>query len=308
VVKTAGMKDATPYTKFPFACQPDCSVFAGKDISIWEFDTSAIKFVIEFKVNPSADPFLLDPMPQTKATSANPLMSTTSAGRIPAGQITAYATLVLSSQYCMHTFSVLISKDVARLIRWDCAGAIITAPIYYDRDPQLYDFLICYDNASPQIRGHDTTVLKANVDEERCTRRLKELSDAKTLFSMAISSCKLQPPMRYIACGPCAQPDIPAGRWTRMSIVYDVQRDKRVILKDSWRISLEDIMPEGDVYKMLHKGNVPNIPCRSMSGDIGDDDFHCSWTDKFVGKFVQHVLAPQLIPHQHYQLVLDTIG
>jgi len=56
-------------------------------------------------------------------------------------------------------------------------------------------------------------------------------------------------------------------------------------------------MPEGDVYKMLHKGNVPNIPCCSMLGDIGDNDFHCSWTDKFVGKFVQHVLAPQLIPY-----------
>jgi len=114
--------------------------------------------------------------------------------------------------------------------------------------------------------------------------------------------------MHYIVCGPCAQPDIPVGRWTRTSIAYDVQRDKCVILKDSWRISLEDIMPEGDVYKMLHKGNVPNIPCCSMSGDIGDDDFHCSWTDKFVGKFVQHVLAPQLIPHRHYRLVLDMIS
>ena len=95
-------------------------------------------------------------------------MSTTSAGRILAGQITAYATLVLSSQYHMHAFSVLISKDVARLIRWDCAGAIVTAPIYYNRDPQLYDFLICYNNASPQICGHDTTILKANMDEEQC--------------------------------------------------------------------------------------------------------------------------------------------
>jgi len=162
------MKDTTPYTKFQFACQPDCSVFAGKNISIREFDVSAIKFIIKFKVNLSADPFLLDPMLQTKATSANPLISTTSAGCIPAGQITAYATLVLSSQYCMHAFSILISKDVARLICWDHAGAIITTPIYYDRDPQLYDFLIHYNNASPQIRGYDTTIIKANVDEEQC--------------------------------------------------------------------------------------------------------------------------------------------
>jgi len=82
--------------------------------------------------------------------------------------------------------------------------------------------------------------------------------------------------MCYIICGPCAQPNIPVGCWTQMSIAYDVQRDKCVILKDSWCISLEDIMPEGDVYKMLHKGNIPNIPCCLILGDIGDDDFHCS--------------------------------
>jgi hypothetical protein len=90
-------------------------------------------------------------------------MSTASSAHKVAGQITAYATMVLSTQYCTHTFSVLIIKDYVRLIHWDCAGAVITEPIDFDTKSCLFDFFICYDNVKKEVRGHDLTIRHASV-------------------------------------------------------------------------------------------------------------------------------------------------
>jgi hypothetical protein len=72
----------------------------------------------------------------------------TMAGRGAAGQITAYASFVLGSQYHTHLFLILIFKTYARLIRWDCGGAVITGLINYDTQSHLFDFVIRYDNAN----------------------------------------------------------------------------------------------------------------------------------------------------------------
>ncbi len=97
----------------------------------------------------------------------NPFMSTSSPGCQVAGQIIAYTTLVLSTQYCMHTFLVLVFKKYARLIRWDCGGAVVTAPMYYDDETHLLNFFIRYDHANPETRGHDSTVGPPTKDEDR---------------------------------------------------------------------------------------------------------------------------------------------
>jgi hypothetical protein len=101
---------------------------------------------------------------------------------------------------------------------------------------------------------------------------LDDLADAKSLLAITIPDPdQPQETSRYIICGPCAQPDIPVGRWTRASIAYDVRRKKRVLLKDSWRVLQDDIAPEGEVYAKLHQHDVPNIPYCSHAGDVGDD-------------------------------------
>jgi len=85
-------------------------------------------------------------------------MVTESTGSETAGQVIAYTTLILSTQYHMHTFSVLIINDYARLICWDRSGAIVTEPIYYNNQLYLFDFLVHYNHASNEARGHNPTV------------------------------------------------------------------------------------------------------------------------------------------------------
>jgi hypothetical protein len=235
-------------------------------------------------------------------------MNTTQQGILVAGQITAYASSVLGAQYRTHVFFILILKNVARLIRWDHGSAVVTAPIEYDKEPFLLDFLIRYNHASPEACSHDVTVASPTDDENREVRMLPDFEKAKSLLVITMpDSHQPQETNRYVVCGPCARPDIPAGRWTQASIAYDLQRKKCVLLKDSWWVLLDGILPEGDVYAILHTHRVPNIPLCSCFGDVGDDTYHKSRTHKFIGKYKFRLSLP-LTPHRHYCLILDTIG
>src|ERR1700677_1990886 len=93
-----------------------------------------------------------------------------------------------------------------------------------------------------------------------------------------------------------------------MSIAFDVQRTKHVLLKASWCVLMDDITPEGEVYARLHQHSVPHIPHCSCAGDVGDDTYHKSRTHEFVGKYGALHPLTRIVPHRHYRLVLDTIG
>jgi len=92
----------------------------------------------------------------------NALTGTKSCACKTAGQITAYAAVLLGAQYRTHAFSILIFKDYTRLLRWDRSGVVVTAPVYYNSESYLFDFLIRYDNASKETCGHDLTVRPAS--------------------------------------------------------------------------------------------------------------------------------------------------
>jgi hypothetical protein len=226
-----------------------------------------------------------------------------------AGQITSYASLVMSAQYRTHLFTVLILKEYARLIRWDRGGALVTEPIYHDGQPHLLDFFIRFNDATRAARGRDLTVRPANSTERRKVRGLQPFAKASSFLTITISDpSRRKDASNFIICAPYAQPDIPAGRWTRTSIAYDVQADKRVFLKDSWRIHLDDIPPEGETYARLHKGGVHNIAECALAGDVGEECFHRTWTQDFNGQSGVFQDSVHFVAHRHYRLVLDTIG
>lgn len=273
-------------------------------------DSSLVECLIEFKTTSSdSDPFVLDVLSDAASTVQNPFMSTSSDGPKVAGQITAYATWVLSSQYRTHLFVILIFKEYSRLILWDRGGAVVTAPIYHNTEPHLLHFLIRFKDASPQARGRDITVTIPTKDEQLKARKLKELADATSLLSLSVPDpSQLHKSSRYIIRAPCSRPDIPKGRWTRASVAYDVQNQRRVLLKDSWRVLLEDIKAEGETYTMLLEHSVPNVPKCLAHGDVGDNRYHTSRTQGFNDTYGSPCLSRYLVPHRHHRLVLDTVG
>jgi len=71
-------------------------------------------------------------------------------------------------------------------------------------------------------------------------------------------------------------PNIPVGCCTHVSFTYDKHNGYQVLLKDSWHVLLEGIKPEGEIYCLLHKKGVPNIPSYSLADDVGNETYHQS--------------------------------
>ena len=76
-------------------------------------------------------------------------------------------------------------------------------------------------------------------------------------------------------------------------------------LKDTWCVDLPGIEREGETYQVLQEAQVRNIPPCSTAGDILD---HCMLTHLYNDKAWACKAKKELVPHHHYQLVLDIIG
>jgi hypothetical protein len=79
-------------------------------------------------------------------------------------------------------------------------------------------------------------------------------------------------------------------------------------MKDSWRLVLEGVPKEGDVYSRFKADKVRNVPRCSNSGDIGDNIYHLMRTDRSVKASWAPNYAYDLTAHRHYRLILDDIG
>ena len=175
----------------------------------------------------------------------------------------------------------------------------------------LIDFFTCYDQADRPAQGHDDSICPANsVEAQKATSANKSFSvDQDLLVVTAPSQDGKSNCGDYVINPPLSQPHTPPGRVTHTSIAYDIQRDHIVFFKDSWRVACDDIMKEGDVYTILNKVKVPNIPCCSASGDVGDDTtYHSTSTDRFTDASWAVKRTHKFIPHQHHRLILDDIG
>jgi hypothetical protein len=241
--------DKAPNNKFPLTLKPDCSVYTkDKHVGKNHLDLSRVDFIIEFKGSddpfddPKSKPKSMEelnlklqsggesnpklqsgeePSPKHKSRNKNPFLCKEGPQRDYLGQITAYASSILSAQYRTHMFMVLMFKDYARLLRWDCGGAVVTKPIEFNVEPHLFDFLIRYNIADPDVRGHDSTVNSPNDDEIKLAKAaVPELGEAKSFLVVEISD------RHYIICGPESWPAIPVGRWTRSSFAYGVNEKR----------------------------------------------------------------------------------
>jgi len=192
--------------KFPFLCQPDCSVYNTKSPHNNRLDSSLVECLIEFKMGSDSDPFVQDvPGKLSTVDMVQNLFMNSSSGCKMAGQITAYATWILSTQYHTHLFLILIFKKHARIICWDRGRAVVTALISHS-EIHVLDFLMLFKDASPQACGCDITIEHANKEDEAKARELKELTNARSLLCLFIpnhSSLSCQP-SHYIVKSLCS--------------------------------------------------------------------------------------------------------
>ncbi|KAK7444748.1 hypothetical protein VKT23_015065 [Stygiomarasmius scandens] len=252
------------------------------------------------------------------------------------GQVIVYAVAQFTNQYRTHLFSVSIRGKLARLLRWDHAGVVVTKAFRYDQKPHLADFFSRYSNATPEARGIDSTVLQADsndanaiVAREKLKMKADEPVFAFKVWNDVEDGLNSEPePMsrddgqkeedtsttpeeqeihKDAQNGPITYyggkivfsgTQSVTGRATRIIKVWDPRSNRVVMLKDCWRVDSEQIMPEGQVYALLKKNGVRNIPTCLRAGNVSPDS-SMHRTHKPNGQPIRS--------HIHYRLIIKEV-
>ena len=275
-------------------------------------DSASSAIFIEFKWKMSDDPFcdvhnVQRPLPSGGDITVESFLRDTKSADDTLGQITAYATAQLGSQFRTHTYSVLIVKGMARILRWDRSGAIVTEAIEYNKSSLLAEFFRRYSTAPPEMCGVDQTVSVPTPAEATAAREALKLDDTTPLFKLEIPGID-GTSHYFVTSTPRATLYTPPGRATRGFQAYNISQGTLVFLKDSWRVDLPDIQAEGLTYEMLKKAAIRNVPHCLVAGDISTTKYHSTKTFAYTTKPWACYTDAHFIPHRHYRLALNVIG
>src|SRR5215510_4551487 len=75
---------------------------------------------------------------------------------------------------------------MARILRWDRSGTIVTEPISYNTSSHLIDFFCRYLQASPDMRGLDQSVSTPTSAEAYLARTALGLEGSVPLFKLSV--------------------------------------------------------------------------------------------------------------------------
>ena len=240
-----------------------------------------MEMFVEFKRGDTPDPFCShDQLPFEK------LFETTCATR---GQIVLYSTRLQAYQFRTWAFSVGIFGNVARLFRWDRAGAIVSETILYCEkgNHDLAEFLRRFDLMDRTKRGWDLTVFDATPGEAAAfDAAVKAVvgEGRNVLLRTLLESVgdKVGYPRRrveiptldgedervasYIVGRSIANARSPTGRATRGFVAMSKDTGKLVFLKDSWRPNVLGMMGEAHWFEKLE--GVRNISAFLHGSDV----------------------------------------
>ncbi|KAG2089146.1 uncharacterized protein F5147DRAFT_658498 [Suillus discolor] len=281
-IDTHNHPDTTNCKSFTFQIKPDICVYAdgtsppcARQSSC---DVSAAEVIIEFKWDPHHNPFYT---PASGPSTTAHFISETDKAMDTLGQITSYTAAQLGAQYRTHAFSILIIYDQAHIIRWDREGATISSAIFYNEEPHLADFFHRYAQALPALRGFDTLVMLASAEEAHLARLQLGLSTTRRMLKVAV-------------------PDV--DDTGSITLVFPAPSPV-----DSWWVTITDVLPEGETYKIYIKNNVSNIASCIACHDVPSIPQQTLQTHKFADA-VWACSHDVIIPHIHYRLVLNIVG
>jgi hypothetical protein len=94
------------------------------------------------------------------------------------------------------------------------------------------EFFRRYFKALPKLRGVDTTVGVPTADEALAARNCLQLDKDVILAKIAVPSPTSK--RQYVIPAPKGEPYTPPGRATRGFEAYDIERGRKVFVKDTW--------------------------------------------------------------------------
>ncbi|KAG1753807.1 uncharacterized protein EDB91DRAFT_418361 [Suillus paluster] len=215
-------------------------------------------------------------------------------------QMVACADAFFATQFRRFGFSILVCGYLARFVRWDRAGAIVSRRFDYTDDSlPLAQFLWRLNCASPERRGVDMSVTPATLaeSEDRFVRNLLGVRGSDPLYCYMVPGDNARHDKvtdangpgvgtnhGYIGPRPTLQRRSLLDRTPHAIHVWDPRQMKVVFFKETWREDPEFTRTESAIYRTMHDLGVPNIPPFEHGGDMYDlgsetvtQAFHEAW-------------------------------
>ncbi|KAG0705431.1 hypothetical protein DFH29DRAFT_277633 [Suillus ampliporus] len=292
--------------------QPDIALYNRGSTRKGVTDMSAMEAWITIKPSMQQDPFR-DPMHGVLQEYHK--FERSSDEEIPArAHMVACADAFFATQFRRFGFSILICGFLARFVRWDHAGAVVSQRFDYTDDGiPLAQFLWRLNCASPELRGVDVSVTPATLaeSEDRSIRKLLGVCRSDPLYCYIVpddnashdKATDVKGPRFgtnhcYIGPRPTLQQCSLLDQRTRALNLWDPRQKKIVFFKESWRQDLTAARTESDIYRALHYHGIPHIPSFEHGGDmygLGSEtvtySFYEAWwccDRKAYHPFIQH--------------------
>ena len=319
-----------------------------------DYDFSSSLLGIEVRTTMQADPFV-DPEDfedsasdadsstaragsLTRRRKIGPFESKTVEGSSFRDSIILHAEAQFMRQPRVFFFQILIFGPMARFVRWDCGGAVVSARFDYTKEPShLAAFLWRFANVADDERGLDTTaclasdrekILFKNAVGEYLAAMDAGTKDGRPVRTLPGANLTLDPTDSYptwtihvvdqykkkstnlIIRRPFGRSEFLFGRGTRPYIAYDLRSGRLVCLKDTWRTDLEKLHREYGMYCQLALRNVPHIPEVYYGGDVLDcEDILQTTQSHIVGarraKPDWRITSGRFHRHVHHRIVQD---
>ncbi|TFY71106.1 hypothetical protein EVG20_g1881, partial [Dentipellis fragilis] len=174
------------------------------------------------------------------------------------GQLISYASAHMSTQFRCFCFSVsIVNQTDARLIRWDRTGAVVSERFDFTKaGSPLAEFLWRFNHLDDVQRGRDLSVTSTSEEETALARKHSMEGD---IHKIQVTNDADKVDHYFVVSAPSVYRIKMSGRASSGYIGLDMQTKKKVWLKDSWRICLDDMEKEFEIYKLLEEKKVRNI-------------------------------------------------
>ena len=249
-------------------------------------------------------------------------------------QCLLYAANQLAYQHRLFAFSLVICGKVARFIRWDREGAVVSAGIdCSQRQDLVIEFLQRFNHLTDDQRGLDSTAVTPTPEEVKMFESAVAKVEIESL-KCSIGDGKIYPRFRlevrgandsvsYYVVGKALDYNLGVvGRCTRGFIALDLDTKECVFLKDMWRPDVPGVEPEHVWYEKLAKAEVPHLIKFKHGSDVvsptpslnyygttaldppetaGGNDVQRGLTSRLVRLFPTGGISLQA--HVHYRLV-----
>jgi len=297
--------DSAPYA-FGHCIKPDGSLYSEQGE-----ETCRVKDMesfIEIKWAPSDEPFTNIPLEPTVSNAMKASLEREGCGASDTrGQLSVYANAIQAAQHRTRVFGIYIWRSQCRLLCHSRSGTIVTPRFDYTNTTHLQEFLWRFSHASPEERGHDTSVERLLPQDPLAepARTCLLLNRDAPLFKIAVHQAEGDRADHvvtyYIVSEPLTSSFLyPTGRGMRGYLAFDCQSRVCVFLKDAWRLSVYD--QEGVVYERLRECQVEHISQVVAHGDVPGNWQSCGTDTE------PYASSSTFREHVHYRIVLRIVG